>query len=126
MEDSEVPHGPLWYDQNPRLLRADHAGGLAFDNFLVAGDVTTLTFERLSLSAGADADYVVQETWQRVGTTDIGGHLISIFNPSWNSAALWDSVGWQPRGFDRPYVRFGTLRFPPPSRCDARWRRWRR
>ena len=115
MEDSEVPHGPLWYDQNPRLLRADHAGGLAFDNFLVAGDVTTLTFERLSLNAGANADYVVRETWQRVGTTDIGGHLISIFNPSWNSAALWDGVGWQRRGFDRPYVQFGTLLFPAPS-----------
>ncbi len=115
MADSEVPHGPLWYDQNPRLLRADHAGGLAFDNFLVAGDVSTLTFERLSLSAGADAGYVVRETWQRVGTTDIGGYLISIFNPSWDSAALWDGVGWQRRGFDHPYVRLGTLLVPPPA-----------
>ncbi len=112
MTEPGVPDGPLWYDQNPRLLRADHAGGLAFDNFLVAGDVATLTFDRLSLSAEG---YVVRETWQRTGTTDIAGHLISVFNPSWNSAALWDSIGWQRRGFDHPYVRFGTLLAPKPS-----------
>ena len=45
---------PLWFDQRPRLLRADHAGGLSLDNFLVAGDVAALTFERPALSAVAD------------------------------------------------------------------------
>ena len=106
MTEPDVPDGPLWYDQNPRLLRADHAGGLAFDNFLVAGDVAALTFQRLS---GSAENYVVIETWQRTGTTDIDGHLISVFNPNWDSAALWDSIGWQRRGFDHPYVRLGTL-----------------
>ncbi|MCY4511155.1 MAG: hypothetical protein OXG35_29960, partial [Acidobacteria bacterium] len=99
---------PLWYDQNPRLIRADHAGGLSLDGFLVAGDVPTLTFERLSLSA-ADDGYVVRETWQRTGTTAIAGHLISVFRPSWDNAALWDTIGWQRRGFDHPYVQLGTL-----------------
>ncbi len=99
---------PLWFDQNPRLIRADHAGGLSLDDFLVAGDVPTLTFDRLSLSA-ADSGYVVRETWQRTGTTAIGGHLISVFRPSWDNAALWDAIGWQRRGFDHPYVRLGWL-----------------
>ena len=105
---------PLWYDQNPRLIRADHAGGLSLDNFLVAGDVTMLTFERLSLDA-VDDNYVVRETWRRTGTTDIDGHLISVFNPSWNSAALWDTIGWQRRGFDHPYAHVGTLLVPRSS-----------
>ena len=105
---------PLWYDQNPRLIRADHAGGLSLENFLVAGDVATLTFERPALSAAADG-YIVRETWRRTGTTDIDGYLISVFNPSWDSAALWDSISWQRRGFDHPYARFGTLLIPRPS-----------
>ncbi len=105
---------PLWYDQNPRLIRADHAGGLSLDNFLVAGDVATLTFERLALSA-VDDNYVARESWQRTRTTDIDGHLISVFNPSWDSAALRDTIGWQRRGFDRPYVQLGWLQIPRPS-----------
>ena len=105
---------PLWYDQNPRLIRADHAGGLSLDNFLVAGDVTMLTFERLSLNA-VDDDYVVRESWQRTGTTAIEGHLVSIFNPSWDSATLRDTIGWQRRGFDRPFARFGDLLVPRMS-----------
>ena len=105
---------PLWYDQNPRLIRADHTGGLSLDDFLVAGDVATLTFERPALSA-VDNDYVVRESWQRTSTTAIDGYLISVFNPSWDSAALWDSISWQRRGFDHPYVRFGNLLIPRSS-----------
>jgi len=110
---AELPlPAPLWYDQNPRLIRADHAGGLSLDDFLVAGDVATLTFERLSAAA---EDYLVRETWQRSTTTAIDGHLISVFNPSWDSAALWEAIGWQRRGFDRPYVQLGTLLIPRAS-----------
>ncbi len=111
MTEPALP-APLWYDQNPRLIRADHAGGLSLDNFLVAGDVAALTFERLSAAA---EDYLARETWQRSTTTDIDGHLISVFNPSWDSAALRDTIGWQRRGFDRPYVQFGWLQIQRPS-----------
>ena len=113
MEAPALP-APLWYDQNPRLIRADHAGGLSLDNFLVAGDVATLMFERPALSA-ADDDYLVRESWQRTTTTDIEGHLVSVFNPSWDSAALWDSIGWQRRGFDHPYTWLGELLIPRTS-----------
>ena len=112
LAEDGAAHGPLWYDQNPRLLRADHAGGLALDDFLIAGDVATLTFLRPSVSA---ENHVVRETWRRTGTTDIDGHLISVFNPRWDSAALWDAISWQRRGFDHPYVHLGTLLAPRPS-----------
>ena len=109
-----VVPAPLWYDQNPRMIRADQAGGLSLDNFLVAGDVATLRFYRPALSAAANG-YLVRESWQRTRTTDIDGHLVSVFDPSWDSTALWDTIGWQRRGFDRPYARFGTLLIPRSS-----------
>ena len=115
MADAEPADGrPLWYDQNPRLLRADHAGGLSFDGFLVAGDVATLSFERRS----SRADDTVRETWRRVGATAVAGRLVSIFNPTWSGADLWDTIGPYRRGFDRPRVYFGKLTFPPSAAAD--------
>ena len=97
---------PLWYDQNPRLLRGDHAGGLSLDNFLVAGDIETLTFDRRS--AAADEGFV-RETWERVRTDAVAGRAVSVFNPSWDANALRDGILWAPRGFDQTSVYFGTL-----------------
>ena len=105
-----LPDGqPLWYKQRPRVIRADDPGGLAFENFLVAGDVETLAFDRRSVSA---ADNVVPETWRRTGSTAIDGRLVSVFNPSWSETELWDGLGWVSRGFDRPQAYFGTLKIP--------------
>ena len=116
MADAETADGrPLWYDQNPRLLRADHVGGLSFDDFLVAGDVATLSFERRS----SRADDTVRETWRRVGTTAVDGRLVSVFNPTWNDADLWDTVGPYRRGFDRPRVYFGELTLPEADAAAA-------
>ena len=105
---------PLWFDQNPRLLHAEHTGGLALDNLLVLGDVETLSFEHWSSSAGED----VEETWQRTRTTSIDGYLISVFNPSWDDAELWDTIGNNRRGFDRPYVYFGSVTVPSTDDGD--------
>ena len=105
---------PLWFDQNPRLLHAEHTGGLALDNLLVLGDVETLSFEHWSTSAGE----VVEETWQRTRTTSIDGYLISVFNPSWDDAELWDTIGPRRRGFDRPYVYFGSVTVPSTDDGD--------
>ncbi len=111
--DPGLPDGhPLRYRQRPQLLRADDPGGLAFDDFLVAGDVETLSLDRSSISA---EDHVVAETWTRTGTTAIDGRLVSIFNPAWSHAELWDSIGWRRRGFDQPRVYFGTLKIPRKS-----------
>lgn len=116
MADAEAADGrPLWYDQNPRLLRADHTGGLSFDDFLVAGDVATLSFERRS----SRLDDTVQETWRRAGTTAMAGRLVSVFNPTWNDAELRDTIGPYRRGFDRPRVYFGKLTLPSAAVAAA-------
>ena len=113
---TEAPDGqPLWYDQNPRLLHAAHTGGLALDNLLILGDVETLYFERSSDRSG-----FVPESWHRTGTTAIEGRLISVFNPRWTAAELWDAVGARTRGFDAPYVIFGRLTVPSPDRDEGR------
>ncbi|MCY4429489.1 MAG: hypothetical protein OXC11_03735 [Rhodospirillales bacterium] len=101
-----LPDGtPLWYRQNPPLLRVDRlSDGLAFDDFAVLGDRETLELERWSNSE----DGYVTETWARVGTREIAGRTVSVFNPHWDEAALRDSQLWStPRGFDRPLFEFG-------------------
>ncbi len=99
---------PLWFDQQPRLIRADGAGGLEFRGLLVAGDVETLEFRRWSSAAGE----ALLETWTRTATRTYAGRLVSVFDPVWDEAALWDTIGGRRRGFDSPVVHFGTLRVP--------------
>ena len=114
-EDEESPYGqPLWFDPQPRLIRADSTEGLAFRDFFVVGDVETLEFERWSSAAGEP----LIETWTRTETRTFRGRLVSIFNPAWNETELWDAIGEDRRGFDSPYVYFGALRIPKPRAAD--------
>ncbi len=108
---------PLRFDQNPRLLRADHTGGLSFDRFLVVGDVSTVTFDRFDRSA---AGFVSRETWERTGTTSIAGRVISVFNPSWDHATVRETVRRFRRGVDKPVVHFGTFIAPGGRSHDIR------
>lgn len=114
-EDEESPYGqPLWFDPQPRLIRADGTEGLEFRDFFVVGDVETLEFERWSNAAGEP----LIETWTRTETRTFRGRLVSIFNPAWNETELWDAIGERRRGFDSPYVYFGALRIPKPRAAD--------
>ena len=107
--DMGLPDGsPLWFSQSPRLIRADHPGGLTFENFLVAGDIEALDFSRWSVAAEEN----LSETWTRTGTSAIDGHLVSVFSPSWTHDELWDTLAWAPRGVDTPQAFWGTLRIP--------------
>ena len=113
MADADVniglPDGsPLWFSQSPRLIRADHPGGLTFENLLVAGDIETLDFSRWSMAAEEN----LSETWTRTGTSAIDGHLVSVFSPSWTHDELWDTLGWAFRGVDTPQAHWGTLKIP--------------
>ena len=108
-EEEESPYGqPLWFDPQPRLIRADSTEGLAFNDFLIVGDIETVEFERWSSTAGE----AVTETWTRTGTRTFTGQLISYFNPTWDETTLWDAIGRRRRGFDSPFVYFGTLKIP--------------
>ena len=85
-EEEESPYGqPLWFDPQPRLLRADSTEGLAFDDVLIVGDIETVEFERWSSAAGD----IVTETWTRTGMRTFAGQLVSSFNPTWSGAELW-------------------------------------
>ena len=108
-EEEELPYGqPLWFDPQPRLIRADSTEGLAFDDFLIAGDIETVEFEYWSGAAGE----AVTDTWTRTGTRTFRGQVVSSFNPTWSEAELWDAIGRRRRGFDSPQVYFGTLKIP--------------
>lgn len=114
-EEEESPYGqPLWFDPQPRLLRADSTEGLAFDDVLIVGDIETVEFERWSSAAGD----IVTETWTRTGMRTFAGQLVSSFNPTWSGAELWDAIDRRRRGFDSPFVHFGTLRIPRLVEAD--------
>ena len=114
-EEEEPPYGqPLWFDPQPRLIRADSTEGLAFDDVLIVGDIETVEFERWSSAAGD----IVTETWTRTGMRTFAGQLVSSFNPTWSGAELWDAIGRRRRGFDSPFVHFGTLRIPKLVEAD--------
>ena len=114
-EEEESPYGqPLWFDPQPRLIRADGTAGLAFRDVLIVGDIEAVEFERWSSAAGE----AVTETWTRTGTRTFAGNLVSAFNPTWDETALWDSIGRRRRGFDSPFVYFGTLRIPKMVEAD--------
>lgn len=114
-EEEESPYGqPLWFDPQPRLIRADSTAGLAFRDVLIVGDIEAVEFERWSSAAGE----AVTETWTRTGTRTFAGNPVSAFNPTWDEMALWDSIGRRRRGFDSPFVYFGTLRIPKMVEAD--------
>jgi len=107
-EDESSYGQPLWFDPQPRLIRADGTEGLAFEDFLILGDIETVYFRRWSRAAGE----VITETWTRTGTRNLQGRLISVFNPTWAESELWDTFIGRRRGFDKPLVDFGTIRIP--------------
>ena len=98
---------PIWYEQNPPLLQTDNLCSLSFDDFLVAGDVETLTFARWTGSEYAD------EIWTRVATTSIEGSLVSVFNPTWRAARIRELNGHMGQG--RGEVHWGMLVSPAGS-----------
>ncbi len=107
-EDESSYGQPLWFDPQPRLIRADGTEGLAFEDFLIGGDIDIVYFRRWSRDAGE----VITETWRRTGTRTLQGRLVSVFNPTWAEWELWDTFIGRRRGFDKPLVDFGTIRIP--------------
>ena len=100
---------PLRADQNPRFLRPAHTGTFGFDRFLVLGDHATVTFERVD--GGAENQHTA-ETWARSGTDSVAGHLVSIFNPTWDAATLRDVLRRYAWGVDTPSLYWGRFVVP--------------
>lgn len=109
---------PLYFDQTPRILRATYTGSLVLQNFLVVGDLPTVTFERLD---PAQESGKTVETWQRTGTKTIGGRVISIFNPSWSNATFLAHLSRYAWGIDQPYLKWGDFVVPaaPVTTADG-------
>ena len=117
---------PLFFEQEPPLLRADHTGEVRFRDFQVVGDFPTVTFELLDptqQTLEGEAVYKT-ETWLRTGTRSVGGRVISLFNPSWPNS-VWDTFvtrrtidNAQPQEFWGRYLVPGTGPAPPVLTAD--------
>ena len=105
-----MPDGtPLEGEQFPRFLRPTHEGMFGFEDFLVIGDHSTVTFERRDVES--ETGYV-KETWSRVGTTSVGGLLASVFQPIWTTTDLNAGLQTQRWGVDHPYLLWGEVVVP--------------
>ena len=100
---------PYMFDQDPPLLSAT-ASALTLRNFSVVGDVPSVTFIR----ATRDVPDGVSETWPRAGTRRVSGQIVSLFEPSWNGAALDEAFGRR-TGYDLPLLYWGALQMPGGS-----------
>lgn len=100
---------PLRADQFPRFLRPTHTGDFGFNNFLVLGDHETVTFERFDAD---DEDRHTDETWQRIGTQEVAGRVVSVFNPTWSIDVLHATLRRMPWGVDSPMLFWGRFVVP--------------
>jgi hypothetical protein len=97
---------PLRGDQFPRFLKPTHQGEFGFDDFVVLGSHLTIQFERPA--TGFDAETIV-ETWNRLGTTTVGGRSASVFRMVWPAATLADAYRRQRWGVDRSLLWWGQV-----------------
>ena len=92
---------PLRFTQEPALLTADHDAAITLREFMVAGDVSTLSFRALSSE--------VVETFPRTSVTSIGGRVVSVFTPSWPASRLTEMLRLQEYGLDYPFIYWGEV-----------------
>ena len=85
-----------------RHFFSDYTGPLVLREFLVAGDVPAMRFK--PAYDGSDI-----ETWARVGTRQIGGRLVSVFEPSWPGSAIDRTLTGQRWGWDYLGLYWGEL-----------------
>jgi hypothetical protein len=96
---------PMAFDQNPAILTPDYRGTIALRNLRVTGDVASLRFNL----HGGDGLASQIETWTRTATEQIGGRMVSVFNPSWSALTLsrtMQRTGW---GWDTPSLYWGEV-----------------
>jgi hypothetical protein len=90
------------FRQDPALLFSDYTGPLVLRDFLVAGDVPTIRFK-----PSYDGSEI--ETWSRVGTRQMGGRLVSVFEPSWPGSTIDRRLTGERWGWDQLGLHWGEL-----------------
>ncbi|HLG58596.1 MAG TPA: hypothetical protein VI485_24845 [Vicinamibacterales bacterium] len=97
-----APGQAVSFRQDPPVLTSDFAGTVVLHDFTVVGDVPSVRFRLADESSEV-------ETWARVSTRQVGGHLVSVFEPSWSGTAI-DRVLMGTRwGWDQLGVYWGEL-----------------
>jgi hypothetical protein len=93
---------PVSFRQDPLILTSDFTGTVRLRELTVAGDVPSVRFK-----LAYDGSEV--ETWDRVATRQMNGHLVSVFEPSWPARDLdrvLRGIRW---GWDRLGLYWGEL-----------------
>ena len=93
---------PVSFRQEPAVLEADWSGPITLRDFVIAGDVPSLRFQMYA--EGSEV-----ETWTRTETRELGGRLVSVFNPTWPASALARVLPRNTWGWDYPIVYWGAV-----------------
>lgn len=96
------------FRQEPTWLSARDDQGVRLREFVVAGDVDRVRFERWD---DETRDYVA-ETWTRERSDTIGGRVVSIFEPSWPASIVQSRLSRARVGLDAPSLWLGYFRGP--------------
>ncbi|MDH4066022.1 MAG: hypothetical protein OEW19_16605 [Acidobacteriota bacterium] len=97
---------PLSFRQEPPLVLARDDQGAGLSNFTVVGDVARVRFDRWNPEQGE----FEAETWERDRTENVGGRLVSLFQPSWSADTIQALLSRSRVGLDRPFVYLGSFR----------------
>ncbi|HVG83974.1 MAG TPA: hypothetical protein VM820_05625, partial [Vicinamibacterales bacterium] len=74
----------LSFHQEPPLVFPRDGQGVRLSDFVVAGDVARVRFDRWNGTSGEGEP----ETWERERTDTIAGRLVSVFQPAWSADVL--------------------------------------
>jgi hypothetical protein len=99
---------PLFFDQDPPLVFANHSGPITLRDFNVLGDYSTVQFRRYDPNDSSGR----LETWTRVNSRSVGGRVISIFEPTWPASELAVSLSHYRFGVDQPNLFWGSIVLP--------------
>ena len=94
------------FEQSPAILSPDYAGAVTLRRFLVAGDYPSIQIRLANESRDV-------ESWPRVGTEQIAGRTVSIFEPAWAATTFSAILRGKTWGWDSPAIPWGELL--PPS-----------
>lgn len=103
------PGRALAYDQQPPVIPPNYTGTVQLAEFIVAGDVPTLTFR--ATDGGV-------ETFARQRTDTLAGRPVSVFQPAWDASILDRAMANSRWGWDQPELYIGDMLGVDPRGAD--------